>query len=36
MNKVKNGNTMVITRELGVLTSFLSLDSLELILVKFP
>jgi hypothetical protein len=28
--KVKNGSTMVITHEQGVLTSFLGLDSLEL------
>jgi hypothetical protein len=32
----KNGNTMVISHEQGVLTRFLRLDSLELILVKFP
>jgi hypothetical protein len=36
LNKVKNGNIMVISHEQGVLTRFLRLDSLELILVKFP
>jgi hypothetical protein len=35
-NKVKNGNSIVIAHEQGVLTSFLGLDSLELILVRFP
>jgi hypothetical protein len=34
--KVKNGNTMVISHEQGVITWFLRLDSLEQILVKFP
>ncbi len=32
----RNGISMVITHEEGVLTSFQGLDSLELILVKFP
>jgi hypothetical protein len=32
----KNGISMVITHEQGVLTSFLSLDSIELILGKIP
>jgi hypothetical protein len=36
LNKGKNGISMVITHEQGVLTSFLRLDSLELILGKFP
>jgi hypothetical protein len=36
INKGKRGIFMVITHEQGVLTSFLGLDSLELILVKFP
>jgi hypothetical protein len=36
LNKGKNGNSMVITHEQGVLKSFLRLDSLEQILVKFP
>jgi hypothetical protein len=36
LNKGKNGIFMVITHEQGVLTSLLSLVSLELILVKFP
>jgi hypothetical protein len=31
----KNGNTMVIAHEQGVLTRFLRFDSLELILVQF-
>jgi hypothetical protein len=35
LNK-ENGISIVITHELGVLTSFLCLDSLELILGKFP
>jgi hypothetical protein len=35
LNKGKNGISMVITHEHGVLTSFLRLDSLELNLVKF-
>jgi hypothetical protein len=36
LNKVKSGISLVITHEQGVLTIFLGLDSLELILVKFP
>jgi hypothetical protein len=36
LNKGKSGISMVITQEQGVLTSFLGLDSLELILVKCP
>jgi hypothetical protein len=36
LNKGKNGISMVITHEQGFLTSFLSLDSLEIILCKFP
>jgi hypothetical protein len=36
LNKGKSGIFMVITYEQGVLTSFLKLDGLELILVKFP
>jgi hypothetical protein len=36
LNKGKNGIFVVITYEQGVLTSYASLDSLELILVKFP
>jgi hypothetical protein len=33
LNKGKNGNSIVITHEQGILTSFLRLDSLGLILV---
>jgi hypothetical protein len=36
LNKGKNGNSMVITHERWALSSFLSLDSLALILVNFP
>jgi hypothetical protein len=36
LNKSKNGNSILITHEQWVPTSFLGLDSLELILVKFP
>jgi hypothetical protein len=36
LNKGKNGISMVITHEQGVLTCFLSFDRLELILGKFP
>jgi hypothetical protein len=35
LNKGKNENFMVIAHEHGVPTSFLRLDSLEIILVKF-
>jgi hypothetical protein len=35
LNKAKNRISIVITHEQGVLTSSLSLDNLELILVKF-
>jgi hypothetical protein len=35
LNKGKSGISMAITHEQGVLTSFLGLDSSELILVKF-
>jgi hypothetical protein len=34
LSKGKNGNSMVITHEQGLLTSFLGLDNSELILVK--
>jgi hypothetical protein len=34
LNKGKNGNSMVITHEQGVLAPFVRLDNLELILVK--
>jgi hypothetical protein len=36
LNKGKNGIFMVITHEQGFLTSFLSFDSLALILRNFP
>jgi hypothetical protein len=36
LNKGKNGISLFITHEQGVLISFLRLDSLEPILVKFP
>jgi hypothetical protein len=36
LNKGKNRISIVITHEQGVLTSFQSLGSLELILVNFP
>jgi hypothetical protein len=35
LTKAKSGSSMVITHEQGVLTSFLGLDSSELILGKF-
>jgi hypothetical protein len=36
LNKGKSGISMVIAHEQGILTSFSGLDSIEIILVKFP
>jgi hypothetical protein len=36
LNKGRSGISMDISHEQGVLTSFLSLDSLEIILENFP
>jgi hypothetical protein len=36
VNKGKNGISMAITHEQGVLTSFLGLVRIELIFIKFP
>jgi hypothetical protein len=36
LNKGKDGTSMIITHEQGVLKSCLRLDSLDVILVKFP